>query len=192
VTGVLCPGFGAFSGPYALNNQRTGGLVIITLLSSIWWTPFLEARVPGYRSRGPGFDSRLYRIFWQAVGLKRGPLSLVRITEELYEWRKWQLRSRKSRLTAMGIRCIDHAIPLYRQILSVTSPTWGGHSVGIVRVWTKNHGALFYWILSTLPILAKIGQMCWTLYNKNTNAWMYLQFVNWREKIFYAKAATGT
>jgi hypothetical protein len=38
---------------------------------------FLVVRVSGYRSRGPG--SR------EVVGLKRGPLSLVRITEELLE-----------------------------------------------------------------------------------------------------------
>jgi hypothetical protein len=39
----------------------------------------LVVRVPGYRSRSPGFDSRRYQIFWEVVGLERGPLSLVRI-----------------------------------------------------------------------------------------------------------------
>jgi hypothetical protein len=43
--------------------------------------------VPSYRSRGSGLDSRRYRIFWEAVSLKRGPLSLVRINEELHEWK---------------------------------------------------------------------------------------------------------
>jgi hypothetical protein len=43
----------------------------------------LVVRVPGYRSRGPGLDSRCYQIFWEVVGLELGPLSLVRITEEL-------------------------------------------------------------------------------------------------------------
>jgi hypothetical protein len=42
----------------------------------------LVVRVPVYRSRGPGFDSRRYQIFWE-----RGPHSLVRITEELLEWK---------------------------------------------------------------------------------------------------------
>jgi hypothetical protein len=42
-------------------------------------------RVPGYRSYGPGFDSRRYQIFWEVVGLERGALSLVRIIEELLE-----------------------------------------------------------------------------------------------------------
>ena len=45
----------------------------------------LVVRVSGYRYRGPGFDSRRYQIFWVVVGLERGPLSLVRSTEELLE-----------------------------------------------------------------------------------------------------------
>jgi hypothetical protein len=40
-------------------------------------------RVPGYRSRGPGFDSRRYRIFREIVGLERGPLILMSTIEEL-------------------------------------------------------------------------------------------------------------
>jgi hypothetical protein len=36
-------------------------------------------------ARDPGFDSRHHQIFWVAVGLEWGPLSLVRITEELLE-----------------------------------------------------------------------------------------------------------
>jgi hypothetical protein len=33
------------------------------------------------------FDSRRYQVFWEVVGLERGPLSLVSLTEEL-RWRK--------------------------------------------------------------------------------------------------------
>jgi hypothetical protein len=40
-------------------------------------------RIRGYRSRGPGFDSRRFQIFWEAAGLERGPLGLVWTTEEL-------------------------------------------------------------------------------------------------------------
>jgi hypothetical protein len=43
----------------------------------------LVVRVPGYRSRWHGFDSRRYQIFWEVVGLERGPLSLVGTIEEL-------------------------------------------------------------------------------------------------------------
>jgi hypothetical protein len=45
----------------------------------------LVVKVPGYKSRGPGLESRRYKIFWEVVGLKQGPLSLVRIIEELLE-----------------------------------------------------------------------------------------------------------
>jgi hypothetical protein len=44
----------------------------------------LVLRVHGYRSRGPEFDSRRYRIF-SVVGPERVSLSLCRITEELLE-----------------------------------------------------------------------------------------------------------
>jgi hypothetical protein len=47
----------------------------------------LVVRVSGYRSRGPGFDSQSYQIFWEVGGLERGPLSLVRTTDELLEWK---------------------------------------------------------------------------------------------------------
>jgi hypothetical protein len=76
----------------------------------------LVVRVFGYRSRGPGFDSRRYQIFREVMGLERGPLSLVRITEELLEWKRSGSGSRKSRLTAVGIRCADHSTPSIRKI----------------------------------------------------------------------------
>jgi hypothetical protein len=71
----------------------------------------LVVRIPGYRSRGLGFDSRHYQIFWEVVGLERGPPSLVRITEELLEWKSSGSGSRKPRLTVMAVRYTDHATP---------------------------------------------------------------------------------
>jgi hypothetical protein len=66
----------------------------------------LVIRFPGYRSRGLGLDSRYYQIFGELVGLERGRLS---ITEEPLIGEVaapvW-----KPRLTAVGIRCTDHAI----------------------------------------------------------------------------------
>jgi hypothetical protein len=47
------------------------------------------------------------------------------------------LRSRKPKLTAVGIRCADHATPYIRLKLALTSPTSGGRSVGTVRLRTK-------------------------------------------------------
>jgi hypothetical protein len=48
----------------------------------LWW---LVLRVPSNWSRDPGFNSQRYQIFWAVVGLERGPLSFVRIIEELFE-----------------------------------------------------------------------------------------------------------
>jgi hypothetical protein len=42
----------------------------------------LVVRVSGYRSRGPGSIPGTTRFSWEAVGLKRGPLSLVSTTDE--------------------------------------------------------------------------------------------------------------
>jgi hypothetical protein len=92
-------------------------------------------RVPGYRSRDPGFDSQWYQIFWAVVGLERGPLSLVSTTDEplgsssgsgLENWeygRGNPLRWPRD--------------TLYLQKLALTSPTCGGHSASIVRLPTK-------------------------------------------------------
>jgi hypothetical protein len=45
--------------------------------------------------------------------------------------------SRKPRLTAVGIRCADHATPSIHKKLALNSPTSGGRSVGIVRLLNK-------------------------------------------------------
>jgi hypothetical protein len=71
------------------------------------------------------------------VGLERGPLSLVRITVELFEWKCSGSGSRKSRLIAVGMRCIDHATLSNSQKLALTSLTSGGRSISIVRLRTE-------------------------------------------------------
>jgi hypothetical protein len=86
-----------------------------------------------------GFDSIRYRIFWEVVGLERGPLSLVSTSEELL--------GRNSSGSGPEIREYGHGDPLswprdilYLQKLVLTSPTSGGLSVGIAtshkRPWT--------------------------------------------------------
>jgi hypothetical protein len=47
----------------------------------------LVVRVIGDGSRGSRFESRRYQIFWEVVGLERGPHSLVNIIKELFEWK---------------------------------------------------------------------------------------------------------
>jgi hypothetical protein len=44
-------------------------------------------RVPGCRSTDRGFDSQLCQIFCEVVGLERGLLSFMRITEEILVWK---------------------------------------------------------------------------------------------------------
>jgi hypothetical protein len=76
-----------------------------------------------------GFNSRHYQIFWEVVGPKRGPLSLMGAIQE-------RIQSRKSRLQPWGI-CADYPIPLYPQKLALTSLSSGGRSIGIVPSWTQ-------------------------------------------------------
>jgi hypothetical protein len=107
-------------------------------------------RVPGYRSRGPGFDSRRNQIFWEVVGLERSPLSLVSTTEKLLG-RKSSGSSLESR--EYGRRdpsrwpCGTH----YPQKVALTSPRSGGRSVGIVRSLTQ--ATKFSFIINSIIIL---------------------------------------
>jgi hypothetical protein len=71
------------------------------------------------------------------VGLERSPLNIVRIAEELLEWKSSGCGSRKPRLTTVGIRCGDHATLSIGKKLALTSPTSGGRSVGTVHLRTK-------------------------------------------------------
>jgi hypothetical protein len=72
--------------------------VILSLIQAIWEENIflgtaslsdclcdLVVSVPVYGSRGPGSIPG-YQIFWEVVGLERGPLSLVSTIEELTEW----------------------------------------------------------------------------------------------------------
>jgi hypothetical protein len=84
----------------------------------------LVFRVPGNRSRRSGFDSQSYQIFWEVVGLERGPLSLVSKIEELL--------GRNSSGSDLENREYSRRDPshwphdtLYRQKLALTSPTSG-------------------------------------------------------------------
>jgi hypothetical protein len=91
-------------------------------------------RVPGYRSRGRAFDSRRYQIFWEVVGLEWGPLSLVRIIEELLESSGSGI---KTEINDRGYSLRwPRDIPLSTKV--GTTPTSGGRSVGIVLWRTKD------------------------------------------------------
>jgi hypothetical protein len=96
----------------------------------------LVVRVPNYRYRGPGFDSRSYQIFWEVVGLEQGSLSLVKTIEELLE-RKRSGSGLKNREYCRRNPPLWPHDTLYPQKLELTSPTSSGRSVGIVRSRSK-------------------------------------------------------
>jgi hypothetical protein len=102
------------------------------------------ARVPGYRSIGLGFDSRHYQIFWEVVGLERGPLSLVSTNEELPGRKSsgsgqdhWEYGGGQHWSYGGGDPSRWSRDIFSPQKLALTSPTSGGRSVGIVRLRTK-------------------------------------------------------
>jgi hypothetical protein len=83
-----------------------------------------------------GFDSWCYQIIWEVVGLERGPLSFVSTIEELLgrknSWFGLENRDCGRRDPSRWPR---H--PSIRKMMTLTSPTSGGRSVGIVRSRTK-------------------------------------------------------
>jgi hypothetical protein len=98
-------------------------------------------RVPGYRSRGPGVIPGAIRFSWEAVGLERGPLSLVSAIEELLG-----RKSSGSGLESREYSCRDRSRwprgSLYPQKLALTSLTSGGLSVGVVL--SRNQDTSFF------------------------------------------------
>jgi hypothetical protein len=82
------------------------------------------------------------------VDLERGPLSLVRIIEELIERKITGSGSKKSRLTAVGSVVLSTRHPLSAN-LALTSLISGNHSVRIVRFRTKDTEFSFFWFSIT-------------------------------------------
>jgi hypothetical protein len=106
-----------------LKNNQPG---MNTRISGNKWDPLcgLVVRVPGYRSRGPGFDSQHYQIFWEVVGLEQGPLSLVSTTEELSSGSGLERRE-----YSRGDPMCWPRDTLYSQKLALTSPIYSARSV---------------------------------------------------------------
>jgi hypothetical protein len=98
---------------YPMKGDRLCGLVV---------------RVPGNRSKSSGFDSRSYKIFWEVVGLERGPHSLVSTIEEV-PGRKSSGSGLESREYGRRDSSRWPRDILYKQKLALTSPTSSGHSV---------------------------------------------------------------
>jgi hypothetical protein len=91
----------------------------------------LVARVPWLQIQWSGFDSRRYQIFWDALGLVLGPLSLMSKTEELLG-RNNSSCSLENREYGRGDLLHWPRNNLCPQKLVLTSPPIGDLSVGIV------------------------------------------------------------
>jgi hypothetical protein len=102
----------------------------------------LRTQVPGYRSRGPGFDSRRYQIFWEVVSLERGALSLVSTTDELLG-RNSSGSGLENREYGRGDLLRSPCNTFYPHKLALTSPECGSRSVGIVHLRTKTAEFVF-------------------------------------------------
>jgi hypothetical protein len=87
------------------------------------------------------------------VGLERGPINLVRIIEELLEW-KSSGSGQENRINGRGDPLRWPRDTLYEQKLALTSPANGGHLVGIVRLRTKSHGVCLFLCLPTVVYLS--------------------------------------
>jgi hypothetical protein len=90
-----------------------------------------------------GFDFRGYQIFWEVVGLERGPLSLVSTTEELLGKKKLRFRSRNVRIPPEGYVTLTTWHHLSAK-LALTSSTSGCRSVDIIRSQTQATEFIFY------------------------------------------------
>jgi hypothetical protein len=132
----------------------------------------IVVRVPGYRSRGPGFDSTT-RCFWEVVGLERGPLSLVSTTEELL--------GRKSRGSGLenrdygrrGSTALTTRHPLSAK-LALTSPTSGYRSIGKVRSRTEaTEFCLFVclFVYSLIRVYLRFGNISFSLREQSWCKW---------------------
>jgi hypothetical protein len=142
-----------------LGSFLTELLLIIHTGRSPLWSTGQSCWLQNQRS---AFDSRRCQIFWEVVGLERGPLSLVSTIEELLE-----RKSRGSGLESREYGRRDSSRwplgALCPQKLALTLPTSCGRSVGIVRSWTEATEFIFPLQGSTDTLVQKFSRYVCTL-----------------------------
>jgi hypothetical protein len=127
-------------------------IACLSLLPSLW----SSGQSSCLQIQRSAFDSRRYQIFWEVMGLERGPLSLVSTIEELLE--------RKSSSSGLESREYGRTDPsrwprgfLYPQKLALTSPTSGGCSVGIVG--SRIRATVFSLVVLSVSLISKHGNI---------------------------------
>jgi hypothetical protein len=119
-----------------LNFLPPTGLFHIYMQYLYTWPPLLSSGQSSWlQIQRSWFDSRRYQIFWEVVGLKRGPLSLVSTTEELLETKSSGSGQESREYGRRDPSCWPSGT-VYPQKLTLTL-TSGGRSVGIVRSRTQ-------------------------------------------------------
>jgi hypothetical protein len=76
----VCTSYNCYYFPSTIASIFTSLLLLLLLLWPPLWSSGQSSWLQSLRS---GFDSRGYQIFWEVVGLERGPLGLMSTTEEL-------------------------------------------------------------------------------------------------------------
>jgi hypothetical protein len=76
----------------------------------------LVIRVPGHRSRGPGFGSLRYQIFREVACVERGPFSLVSTIEKLL--------GRNGSVSSLEIREYGRGDPLRYHVTTFIRKSW--------------------------------------------------------------------
>jgi hypothetical protein len=165
----------------------------------------LVDRVPGYRSRGSGFNSGHYQIFWIAVCLEWGPLSFVSTIEEP--------SGRNSSRFSLENWEYGHRDPLcwprdtlYLQKLALTLPTSGLVSIVCSRTktmefrechWYTISSATAVWYLlvsdvlqyGTFIVRVPLSQAIielQTLGSTNMTIPMFLSEIDWKRKCMWS------
>jgi hypothetical protein len=105
-----------------------------SLLSPPPWSSGQNSWLQIQKSR---FDSRRHQIFWEVVGLERGPLSLVSTTEELFGRKSNGSGQEKRNYGSRGSAALSTRHTSIHKKLALIPPTSGGLSFDIVRSRTK-------------------------------------------------------
>jgi hypothetical protein len=123
---------------YKPQSTRYANIFEFNNIFTVSWPPLWSSGQSSWlQIQRSGYYSRLYQIFWEVVGLERGPLSLVSTFEEL-EIREYG-RTDPSRWPRGT---------LHPSKLALTSPTSGFRSVGIFARGLTPRNLLFLFTIS--------------------------------------------